>query len=238
MKFLIALSVASLAIAGCGKSNNGDRPASVPPESNTKSSLEAALNSIPGQNSADTSAIVATLGSEPQQQPPQDVPGLQSQIGYQQKMLYAEKAALDQAIKDRNNIVHLGPDFMDAAAYGISMGFLGWDGVRRFRAPETTALATASEDAAKTGGVWRSLRTTAVDATPTLIKVTEVGSAAVLGIFFVGRAMVVGHDVQVRFADTNAIRYHRAKVLEAEKNLDNAKQNLAAVYFPDKTVTP
>ncbi len=244
----VALSLCGFLLAGCGQShsNNPAPPQSLAPAATTadtsdKDSVSTATSPTPVPLGSNSQPIVTNEESTGM-----GTSAIEQQIGFQQNLLFQERAALDKALRERNNEVHLGPEFMDAAAYGLSSGLLTWDFLRRTglaskgRGTAGVVLPPAEVESAITGTqkVGATAAAAVREVGPIALKTTEAVSAAVLGIFFFGKSAVLSKDVMIRFTDTNDIRIHRAKVREAEKNLAIAKANLAAIYFPQRKTVP
>jgi hypothetical protein len=252
MKFILALTVVALAAVGCGQNHGSqDRTTPAAPTSSsaiTKANLDNALANLPGQSedlSAESAALTASNVDESQPVKLSDVNSLTQQIAFQQNMLFKEKAALDEAYAARSNSVHLPAAFVDMTAYGLATGLLSVDAYRGIKklsqersagtSKITRSAKAAAESEAEEAGIFSRIAsrtaTVATDAAPTVWRITEVSGAVILGAYTIGKIVVFNKDVVIRVSDTDAIRYHRAKVEEAQQNLANAQANLQAVYY-------
>src|SRR5437899_1741964 len=115
MRFIVALVALSLIITGCGQSSRNSSPPAPQVSSPPAGDQSAATNE---NTPAEQSPTLAPESSKSGEVSPGDIEtdpaaaALEQQIGYQQGLLYKEDAALKKAIREKNNQVHLGADFM------------------------------------------------------------------------------------------------------------------------------
>lgn len=91
-----------------------------------------------------------------------------------------------------------------------------------------SATAGAGAQAAARGELLSNVGTS-------LMRASEAIGAVTLGWFFIYNVADTGHDLVIRFRDTDEIKEHRAALSEAERNLVVADQNLQAAVIAENT---
>jgi hypothetical protein len=269
VKFIF-LVLALILVIGCGQNNPPKNPAvtvanvqpTPSPQSDvTKTELVTSdVGSGPGNgpatNNNANNELLPPVSSQIFAPPPElpktdaeiadaNASAFAQQIGFQEKLLYQEQAALDKAVATKDKDVHLTADFVKTAAFGLGTGFLTWDFLKRINVVDrngwdylksiaryrsrrglSTVPEVGEESAAAAGAATGTSLRAAAFAT------TEIVSAAVLGLLAVRSAVDLNKDRVIHFSTTEEIQYHDTKVREARKNLAEARANLKAIYFP------
>ena len=252
MKFILALTIAALAVAGCGQKNQ-DRSASPsqPPASNsvsadTKANLEAALQALPG-NDSQTSEIVARLntnGNPSDMSQPANIDAAAVRVAALQKAISVEQEAYAKAIREKDNKVHFPADFLDTFVWGYAgYGLITNANARRALAKEGTATGSVEkvEGAAAEGAAEQAVTTTTTNSIASLAKselgtgagvfrTVELATGVVVAAYATGKAIRTwNNDVVVYFTNTEEIKAHKRNIDRAKRDLDAAQADLTAL---------
>lgn len=178
-----------------------------------------------------------------------------AQLGQQKKIVILEKAAYQKALEERNSTVHIGKDLYLALVNGVGSGVLTYrflrdtdltNRTRKFfsevptlappaqpvASPAETAAVTAEKEAVLKGAARRAQFYRGLGSNAW--KTTELVSAVTFAALAAGYATQTWDGINILTTDTQEMREHYAKLVDAEKNVEAAEESIkaAAVLKP------